>query len=374
MKWKFCRQAKGDDHYVICNADEGEPGTFKDRVILTETPDLVFEGMTIAGYALGAKKGLFYLRAEYQYLYRYLQKVLSHRRHIGLLGSHIGGKEGFDFDIRIQLGAGAYICGEESSLIESLEGKRGAPRDRPPFPVTKGYKDQPSSVNNVETYCCVSRVLAEGADWFSQFGTKDSTGTKLFSVSGDCKKPGVYELEFGITIDDLLQLVEGEDAQAVQVGGPSGNCIAPKDFGRKLCFEDLSTGGSIIVFGPKRNMLEIVRDFTEFFIEESCGWCVPCRVGTTLILKKLDQILEGKATNQDLDELEKLGTTVKNMSRCGLGQSAANPILTTLKNLPNIYAGLIKSEDFVPPFDFEKALAEGIELAGRQPVWEGEEL
>jgi [NiFe] hydrogenase diaphorase moiety large subunit len=199
-------------------------------------------------------------------------------------------------------------------------------------------------------------------------------GTKLFSASGDCKKPGVYELEFGITVDDLLQLVGGEDAQAVQVGGPSGNCIAPKDFGRRLCFEDLSTGGSIIVFGTKRNMLEIVRDFTEFFIEESCGWCVPCRVGTTLILKKLDRILEGKGTKQDLEELEKLGNTVKTMSRCGLGQTAANPLLTTLKNFPNIYDVLIKSEDFVPPFDFEKALAEGIELAGRQPVWEGEEL
>ncbi len=374
MKWNFCRKAKGEAHYVICNADEGEPGTFKDRVILTEAPDLVFEGMTVAGYALGAKEGLFYLRGEYEYLYRYLQRVLAHRRHLGLLGKNVGGKEGFDFDIRIQLGAGAYVCGEESSLIESLEGKRGAPRDRPPFPVTKGYLDQPSSVNNVETFCCAARILEKGADWFAKLGTKDSTGTKLFSVSGDCKKPGVYELEFGITVDELLQIVGGEDAQAVQVGGPSGNCIAPKDFGRKICFEDLPTGGSFIIFGPKRNMLEVVREFTEFFIEESCGWCAPCRVGTTVMLRMLDKIIERKGTSRDLDELEKVCNTVKTMSRCGLGQTAPNPILTTLKNFPKLYSSLIKAEDYIPTFDWDKALSEGIALAGRGPEWEGEEL
>ena len=374
MKWNFCRKSEGTDHYVICNADEGEPGTFKDRVILTETPDLVFEGMTIAGYAIGAQEGLFYLRAEYQYLYSYLQQVLTRRRHLGLLGRNIEGKEGFDFDIRIQLGAGAYICGEESSLIESLEGKRGAPRDRPPFPVTKGYMGQPSSVNNVETYCCAARILEKGADWFAKFGTKDSTGTKLFSVSGDCTNPGVYELEFGIRIIDLLRMVGAEDAQAVQVGGASGNCIAPKDFGRRLCFEDLSTGGSVIVFGPQRDMLEVVKEFTEFFIEESCGWCVPCRVGTTLLMKKLEKILEGRGTKRDLDELEDLGSTVKTMSRCGLGQTAANPILTTLKNFRHLYEAKIKDEDYIPIFRWDTALADGKAIAGREPVWEGEEL
>jgi len=374
MKWNFCRKAKGEAHYVICNADEGEPGTFKDRVILTEVPDIVFEGMTVAGYALGAKQGLFYLRGEYQYLHSYLQQVLARRRHLGLLGRNIGGKEGFDFDIRIQMGAGAYVCGEESSLIESLEGKRGAPRDRPPFPVTKGYMNQPSSVNNVETYCCAARIMEKGAEWFSKIGTKDSTGTKLFSVSGDCTKPGVYEIEFGITVDDLLEVVGGEDAQAVQVGGPSGNCIAPKDFGRKLCFEDLSTGGSVIVFGPKRNMLEVVREFTEFFIEESCGWCAPCRVGTTVMLEMLDKIIEGKGSSKDLEELERVCNTVKMMSRCGLGQTAPNPILTTMKNFPKLYSSLIKTEEYVPTFDWGNALSDGIAIAGREPVWEGEEL
>jgi [NiFe] hydrogenase diaphorase moiety large subunit len=372
MKWSFCRKAKGEAHYIICNADEGEPGTFKDRVILTEVPDLLFAGMTIAGYAIGASEGLIYLRGEYQYLYDYLQQILSRRRHLGLLGENIVGKEGFNFDIRIQLGAGAYVCGEESSLIESLEGKRGAPRDRPPFPVTKGYMNQPSSVNNVETLCSVARIMEKGAEWFKSMGTKDSAGTKLLSVSGDCKRPGIYEVEFGMTVSELLKKIGAENAQAVQVGGPSGNCIAPKDFGRRICFEDLPTGGSVIVFGPKRDMLEVVREFTEFFVEESCGWCVPCRVGTTLLLKMLDKVKDGRGTDADLDELENLGTTIKTMSRCGLGQAAANPVLTTLKNMPGIYRAKLKKEKFIPPFQIEKALADGIQVAGREPVWEEE--
>ena len=374
MKWSFCRKAEGEKHYVLCNADEGEPGTFKDRVILTETPDLLFEGMTIAGYAIGAAEGLLYLRAEYQYLYSYLLQVLERRRHLGLLGENICGREGFNFDIRIQLGAGAYICGEESALIESLEGKRGAPRDRPPFPVTKGYENQPSSVNNIETFCCAARIMEKGNEWFSALGTKDSTGTKIFSVSGDCKHSGVYELEFGLTIDDLLDIVGAEDAKAVQIGGPSGTCVAPKDFGRKICFEDISTGGSIIVFGQERDILQVVHEFTEFFIEESCGWCAPCRVGTTLLLRMLNKIMDGNGTKSDLAELENLSNTIKIMSRCGLGQTAANPILTTLKNFQDLYQAKIKPEEYVPRFNFDKALADGIEIAGRQPVWEEEEV
>jgi len=373
MKWSFCRKAGGEAHYLICNADEGEPGTFKDRVILTESPDLVFEGMTIAGYAIGAKQGYLYLRGEFLYLLSALEQVLERRRHSGLLGRNIAGRENFDFDIRIQVGAGAYICGEESSLIESLEGKRGAPRDRPPFPVTRGYMDQPSSVNNVETFCCAARILEKGAEWFSKMGTKDSTGTKLLSISGDCALPGVYEVEYGITIDKLLEITGAEDAQAVQVGGPSGTCAAPKDFGREISFEDLTTGGSIIIFGPGRDLLEIVRQFTEFFVEESCGWCVPCRAGTTLLLKKLNKVLDGKGSTQDLKELESLGNTIEKMSRCGLGQTAANPILTTLKNFHNLYTAKVISDEFIPPFDYDKALAAGIEIAGREPVLEEEE-
>jgi [NiFe] hydrogenase diaphorase moiety large subunit len=365
MKWSFCRKAKGT-HYIVCNADEGEPGTFKDRLILTEQADLLFEGMTIAGYAIGATEGLMYLRAEYSYLWPHLEQVLARRRRNGLLGQSICGREDFNFDIRIQLGAGAYVCGEESSLIESLEGKRGAPRDRPPYPVQKGYMDQPTAVNNVETLCAAARVLEKGGEWFAKIGTLESTGTKLLSVSGDCRHPGVYEVEYGITVDQLLDLVGAHDAQAVQVGGPSGHCLAPKDYGRKISFEDMPTGGSVIVFGPKRDLLEQVLSFTEFFAEESCGWCVPCRVGTTLLKMKLGKILEGRGTASDLEELKDLGNTVKTMSRCGLGQTAANPILTTLQNFPALYKQRITEKDFIPHFDIESAFSEYGSVTGRK--------
>ncbi|MFW6180800.1 MAG: NAD(P)H-dependent oxidoreductase subunit E [Spirochaetota bacterium] len=371
MKWNFCRKSKGDAHYLICNADEGEPGTFKDRVILTRAADLVFEGMTIAAYAIGAKEGFLYLRGEFIYLAGHLEKVLERRRHLCLLGKNIAGQEGFDFDIRIQLGAGAYVCGEESGLIESLEGKRGAPRDRPPFPVTKGYKNQPTAVNNVETFCCAARILERGAEWFTRMGTKDSTGTKLLSISGDCENPGVYEVDYGLTIDDMLEMAGADDPQAVQVGGASGTCVAPKDFGRAICFEDLPTGGSVMIFGRNRDLLHIVRELSEFFVDESCGWCVPCRAGTPLLLHLFDKVLQGRGCAEDLATLESLGQTIKKMSRCGLGQTAPNPILTTLQNFRSLYTAKV-TDEFVPLFDYEKALAPGIEIAGRQPVHEEE--
>jgi len=365
MKWDFCRKAQGEAHYLVCNADEGEPGTFKDRAILSECADLLFEGMTLAGYAIGAKEGILYLRAEYEYMLSKLERMLAKRRHLGLLGENICGLEGFTFDIRIQMGAGAYICGEESALIESAEGKRGAPRDRPPFPVQVGYMGQPTSVNNVETLCCAARILEKGGEWFSKIGTKDSTGTKLLSISGDCEHPGIYEVEYGITVAKMLAMAGAEDTQAVQVGGPSGRCLAPKDFGRGISFEDLPTGGSIIIFGKNRDLLECMRQFTEFFVEESCGWCAPCRVGTTLLLKKLEKVLEGHGTRRDLEELESIGKTVKTMSRCGLGQTAANPVLTTLSGFAGLYEARIKSEDYIPSFDLEKAMEAGLKAANR---------
>jgi [NiFe] hydrogenase diaphorase moiety large subunit len=367
MKWSFCRKAQGR-HYLICNFDEGEPGTFKDRLLLTEAADLLFEGMTVGGYALGSEEGLLYLRAEYAYLKGRLEQVLARRRRHGLLGQNIAGREGFNFDIRIQLGAGAYVCGEESALIESLEGKRGAPRDRPPYPVQRGYKSEPTSVNNVETLCCAARILEKGAEWFARHGTRDSTGTKLLSVSGDCQRPGVYEVEYGITVDQLLELVGCEEAQAVQVGGPAGHCLAPQDYGRKISFEDIPTGGSVIVFGPERDLLKHVLDFTEFFVEESCGWCAPCRVGTLLLQRKLEKIMDGRGTASDLDELRQLGNTVKTMSRCGLGQTAANPILTTLQNFPDLYRKRITDKDFIPHFEIEKAFSEYGAVTGRKFV------
>jgi len=365
MKWDFCRKAKGSAHYVVCNADEGEPGTFKDRVIFTRVPDLVFEGMTIAAWAIGAREGLLYLRAEYEYLREPLEAVLDRRRRLGLLGDHVAGREGFSFDIRIQMGAGAYVCGEESSLLESAEGRRGAPRDRPPFPVTKGYLGQPTALNNAETLAAAARVIEKGPDWFTAIGTRDSTGTKLLSVSGDCERPGVYEVEFGLTVSRLLELVGARDTQAVQIGGPSGACIAPKDFGRRICFEDVPTGGSVIVFGQNRDLLEAARDFTEFFVEESCGWCAPCRVGTTLLLELLDRVREGLATKADLARMEELAATVKATSRCGLGQTAGNPFVTTLRSLPGLYEAKISKREYEPVLRLDAALAEARKLAGR---------
>jgi len=359
MKWNLTRRAKGDTHYIVCNADEGEPGTFKDRVLLTEAPDLVFDGMTIAGYALGATSGLMYLRAEYAFLFGDLQENLSERRRLGLLGTNVAGHAGFDFDIRIQLGAGAYICGEESALLESLEGKRGSPRDRPPYPTDRGYHGQPTSINNVETLACVPRILERGAKWFSGFGTAESKGTKLMCLSGDCAKPGIYEVPFGTTLNELLDLAGGADgAEAVQVSGAAGECVAPKDFGRGLCYEDLSTAGATMVFGPQRNVLDIVLQFAEFFADESCGWCVPCRVGTVLLRESVANTLSGHATKDDVIALESLATTVAKFSRCGLGQTAPNPILSTLRNFPQIYESRL-----VPTSDVRIDVARAVEDA-----------
>lgn len=371
MKWEFARNAAGDRKFLLCNADEGEPGTFKDRVILTEAPDLLFEGMAVAGYAIGATEGILYLRGEYAYLRPYLEHVLEQRRAKKLLGKGIAGKAGFDFDVRIQLGAGAYICGEESGLIRSCEGLRGSPRDRPPFPVERGYLDLPTVVNNVETLCCAARVLEKGAAWFAQIGSEQSSGTKLFSVSGDCRRPGVYELPFGLTVAEFLKEVGGDDAQAVQVGGPSGTCIDRGQFGRKLGFEDLPTGGSMIVIGPQRDILDVAAAFMEFFVEESCGWCAPCRIGNVLIRERLERIRAGKGLPEDLTYLEELCTTVKKTSRCGLGQTSPNPVATTLQNFRKAYEAKLlpaRQDGRQPTFDLRAALSEAVRVQGREPV------
>lgn len=369
LKWDFCRRSQSDERYIIANADEGEPGTFKERVILTEMPKLCFEGMAIAAYAIDAKVGIMYLRSEYMYMKDYLESILEEMRNDNLLGKNIAGKEGFDFDIRIQFGAGAYVCGEESALIESVEGKRGEPRNRPPFPVQKGYLDKPTSVNNVETLCNVVKIMEKGAEWYTMMGSRESAGTKLLSVSGDCKYPGIYEVEWGIRIRDLLEMVGAEDVQAVQVGGPSGTLISPKDFKRTICYEDMPTGGSMIIIGKQRNLLkDIVKNFTEFFIDESCGSCVVCRAGTVILRNKLDKILAGKGVMADLDDLEKWTQFGKMANRCGLGQTAANPIATSLKNFREKYENLVQKEkDFQPAFDMEAAVTESCDFVGRKP-------
>ena len=369
LKWEYCRASGGDQVYLVCNADEGEPGTFKERVILTELPRLLFEGMAIAGYALDAKQGIIYLRYEYRYMKHYLEAILQEMRDLNLLGTDIAGKKGFDFDIRIQLGAGAYVCGEETGLIESMEGKRGEPRNRPPFPVTKGYLDQPTVVNNVETLCSVPKIILGGADWFKSMGTAESAGTKLLSISGDCDHPGVYEVEWGLTIRDLLKMVGASDVQAVQVGGPSGTCIDPSQFNRSIAFEDLATGGSIIIIGKERDLLkDYVLNFMDFFIEESCGSCAPCRSMNLILKNKLLKIMAGAGTKNDIDNLLNWSQVGKETNRCGLGQTAANPIITTIENFRSLYEGYIKTDsDYVSSFDMAQAVAESCEIVGRVP-------
>lgn len=370
LKWELCRKTPGEKKYIFCNADEGEPGTFKDRVILTELPHLIFEGMVIAAYAVGATEGILYVRYEYKYLKNYLERILQIAREKNFLGKNIAGKTGFDFDIRIQFGAGAYVCGEESALIESAEGKRGEPRDRPPFPVEKGYLDMPTIVNNVETLCSVVKIILNGGEWFRSLGTPESSGTKLLSVSGDCRFPGVYEVEWGFTVNDILDMVGAvpNDVQAVQVGGPSGTLIAPNEFNRILGYEDLSTGGSLIIFNKSRDLLnDVVLNFTEFFIDESCGSCSTCRIIPTLLKNKLIKILNARGVKKDIDDMIEWAKVLK-ASRCGLGQTAANPILSSIKNFRHLYEEKIqKNVDYDTGFDIYKAIREACEATNRVP-------
>ncbi len=332
IKWKFAAKAEGAQKTVICNADEGEPGTFKDRVILAEWPDLVFEGMTIAAYAIGASSGIVYLRAEYAYMRKMLEECLEKRRQAGMLGAKIAGKEDFSFDIHIHMGSGAYVCGEESALIESLEGKRGEPRNRPPFPVEIGYENAPTIVNNVESLAWVSAIFANGSKWFKGAGTKESPGYKLMSISGDVKLPGVYEFPFGTTLSTILEAAGGEDAKAVAVGGASGTLVPPNNFACKICFEDVPTGGSIIVFGKNRNLLDVAENFQEFFADESCGQCTICRLGNVKLLEGIRLMKQGQCTDQHLEDLCSLGASMQIASKCGLGQTSPNVFLSVVKH------------------------------------------
>jgi [NiFe] hydrogenase diaphorase moiety large subunit len=368
MKWEFTRAASAPRRFIICNADEGEPGTFKDRVILTEYPHLMFEGMTIGGYAIGAAEGIVYLRAEYAYLRSFLDAVLEERRRAGLLGEQVCGNPTFDFDIRIQMGAGAYICGEETGLISSCEGRRGDPKTRPPFPAQKGYLDFPTSVNNVETLCCVARIIQRGPGWFTQIGSPGSSGTKLLSISGDCRRPGVYEVPFGVSLREVLRMVGAEDAQAVQVGGASGQMVGPADFERIICYDDLATGGAMMVFGPGRDLLEVIDAFLEFFVEESCGYCTPCRVGNVLMKQCVEKIRSGVGEPSDLEYLRELGETIKRTSRCGLGQTSPNPVLSTLERFRTLYEARLKvSPDGIRAgFDLAESVREAASIAGRE--------
>ncbi len=334
LKWEFAAAAPAPEgkRYVVCNADEGEPGTFKDRVILDEWADLVFEGMTIAAYAIGATEGYLYLRGEYAYMVPALEASLERRRAENLLGEAIMGEKHFSYDIHLHLGSGAYVCGEETALIESLEGKRGEPRNRPPFPVVAGLNGAPTTVNNVETFAWAAAIMANGADWFSAIGTETSKGPKLFSVSGDVTKPGVFEFPLGISIKDLLAAAGGEDAKAVIIGGASGQCIPSAEFARTISYDDVSTGGAVIVVGPDRDLLEVAENIQEFFADESCGQCTPCRVGNVRILEGIRSLKEGTCSPERLLNLTALGGSMQISSKCGLGQSAPNVFLSIVKH------------------------------------------
>jgi len=365
VKWSSAKNAPGAPKVIVCNADEGEPGTFKDRVLLNSFADLVFEGMSLAAWAVGASQGFLYLRGEYRYLLPQLEAVLARRRAAGLLGQSILGQAGFDFDIAIHLGAGAYVCGEESALIESLEGKRGTPRIRPPFPVTKGYLGRPTVVNNVETLAKTCLIALGGGEAFAATGTAQSAGTKLLSISGDCAMPGIYEYPFGVPISRVLEDCGASDTQAVQVGGASGICLAGYEFHRRIAYEDVPTAGAFMIFDGTRDLFDVARAFVHFFAHESCGFCTPCRVGTSLLKGFMDKLADGHGAQADLADIDWLDRLLKNASHCGLGSAAPNPVIDTLQKFRPAYERRLVSLDFEPAFDLDAALAEARQLTGR---------
>jgi len=365
QKLAACRATEGA-RVIVMNADEGEPGTFKDRVLLSEYADLVLEGMTLAAFLVGAHEGFIYLRGEYPFLIPHLEAVLAERRRQGLLGPHIAPLGGYAFDLQIHVGAGAYVCGEESALIEALEGKRGIPRNRPPYPVTHGYLGRPTAVNNVETLAALSLIVQHGAAWWRSRGTPRSTGTKLHSVSGDVARPGVYELPLGTSVQEILDLAGATHTHAVQVGGPSGTLLAANEFHRRVAFEDLPSAGALMVFDSSRDILQIVSNFARFFAHESCGFCTPCRVGTTLVAQMMDRLTTDRGTRRDVKDLARVAHLMRTSSQCGLGHTAGNPIRDALEKFRPAFAQVASLHEFLPMFDLDASLAPAREVTGRE--------
>ncbi len=328
LKWEFTAKATGADKVIVCNADEGEPGNFKDRLIMEGDPHQIIEGMVIAGYSVGASKGYIYLRGEYQQSVAHTERAIAVAREMGLLGTDIMGT-GFDFDICVFKGAGAYICGEETALLESLEGKRGESRTKPPFPPTYGLGGAPTVVNNVETLANVPHIIAKGSEWYQGIGTAQSKGTKIFSPCGDVQFPGVYEVPFGTTLREIIfnmagGIKSGKKFKAVLMGGPSGVLVGEDALDRKLCGEDLNPGaGALIVLDESKCLVDLMQNCAQFFYHESCGQCVPCREGTKRILETLNWWASGAGSETDLKLLKTLGDTMALSSKCGLGQFAA---------------------------------------------------
>ncbi|MFW5945106.1 MAG: NADH-ubiquinone oxidoreductase-F iron-sulfur binding region domain-containing protein [Bacteroidota bacterium] len=326
LKWKFTAQEKSDEKFVICNADEGEPGTFKDREILLRVPHKVFGGMAVCGYVIGAKEGYMYLRGEYEFLKGDIQKQIDefHETLDDL---------GFDFRIKLLLGSGAYICGEESALFESMEGKRGEPRNKPPYPTQQGFRSKPTVINNVETLVYALMICNIGSQKFQELGTADSRGSKVFSVSGDTPIPGIYELELGMSLAEFVEEFGDGDTKSVQVGGAAGFCVPRKNFNDTIIgFEGVPTGGSMMLFNSSRSMYNVLRNYVEFFREESCGQCTPCRVGCQQLLKGIEEVKRGKQPTTYLQTLMSLTEVMKMTAKCGLGQSVANSFSSIVDN------------------------------------------
>ncbi len=364
FKWRACAEAPGDRRVIVCNADEGEPGTFKDRVLLTTAFDLVVDGMCVAALAVGASLGFIYLRAEYRYLLPRLRSRLAERRVQGLLGPGCLGS-GQDFDIDIHLGAGAYICGEESALIESLEGKPGKPRIRPPFPVTHGYLGLPTAVNNVETLATAALVALHGGDWLRAIGTSASSGTKVLSISGDVARPGIYEFPFGTPLIEVLDAAGATDVQAVTTAGAAGPCLSASELDRRIAFEDVATGGSLMVFNRSRDLFELAHNVAHFFAHESCGFCTPCRVGTAVNARLLDKLAAHRGSPYDLDEMDRMHRLMQGASHCGLGNTATLALQDLVHKFRPAFERRLASTAYEPAFDLDVALSEARRMTGR---------
>lgn len=347
VKWQFALNEPGNEKYVICNADEGDPGAFMDRSILEGNPHSVIEAMAIAGYAIGANHGYIYIRAEYPIAVERLNTAISQARELGLLGKNIF-DSGFDFDLELRLGAGAFVCGEETALIQSIEGGRGMPNPKPPFPAHKGVWGKPTIINNVETYANIAQIIQHGAEWFKSIGTETSPGTKVFALGGKIVNTGLVEVPMGTTLREVIYEIGGgcpnqKRFKAVQTGGPSGGCLTEEQLDTPIGFDELVKLGSMmgsggmIVLDEDNCMVDVARFYMDFIVDESCGKCTPCRVGTKRMLELLEQICEGKGTMGTLDELELLASTIQDTALCGLGQTAPNPVLSTIRQFRDEY-------------------------------------
>jgi len=354
MKWSFAKRAKGDKKYIICNADEGDPGAFMDRSVMEGDPHSVIEGMSIAAYAIGAQKGYVYIRAEYPLAVQRLRKALNDAREYGFLGENVMGTN-FSFDIEVRLGAGAFVCGEETALIHSIEGKRGEPTSKPPFPANSGLWKKPTVINNVETLAQIPVILLKGADWFRKLGTEKSPGTKVFALAGAINNVGLVEVPMGITLREILYEIGGgirnnKQFKAVQTGGPSGGCIpakyldTPIDFDNLIALGSMMGSGGMIVMDEDTCMVDVSKFYLEFTVDESCGKCTPCRIGNYRLHEVLERITSGRAVIEDLDKLEQLGNVIKDTALCGLGQTSPNPILSTINYFRDEYVAHIQDK------------------------------